>query len=146
MSCVCFLVQNQAFLRKVTGSGGSVRRKAMIQAEGGPSLAQMQREPLELLRRFASQRAGPKRLVGRFWVWLSKLSNWGYAGFSLPVHLSGQPSLDPQMAARSKWQWLKIKELGLRRFWSMFPLTRAAHFGTGFLSHGHLGVVVKNRC
>ena len=22
------------------------------------------------------------------------------------------------------WQWLKIKELGLRGFWSMFPLTR----------------------
>ena len=22
-----------------------------------------------------------------------------------------------------------------RRFWSMFPLTRATHFGTGFLSH-----------
>ena len=25
-----------------------------------------------------------------------------------------------------------------RRFWSMFPLTRASHFGTGFLSHSHM--------
>ena len=23
-------------------------------------------------------------------------------------------------------------------FWSMFPLTRATHFGTGFLSHSHI--------
>ena len=32
-----------------------------------------------------------------------------------------------------KWQWLKIKELGLRRFWSMFHLP-GLHFGTGFWS------------
>ena len=38
------------------------------------------------------------------------------------------------------WVWLKIQELGLRRFWSMFPLTRATHFGTGFLSHTHVVV------
>ena len=25
-----------------------------------------------------------------------------------------------------------------RRFWSMFPLTRATHFGTGFLSHSQM--------
>ena len=25
-----------------------------------------------------------------------------------------------------KWVWLKIKQEGLRRFWSMFPLTRVA--------------------
>ena len=36
------------------------------------------------------------------------------------------------------WVWLKIKQEGLRRFWSMFPLTRASHFGTGFLSHSHV--------
>ena len=40
----------------------------------------------------------------------------------------------------SKWQWLKIKELGLHRFWSMFPLTRATHFGTGFLSHTQMAI------
>ena len=27
------------------------------------------------------------------------------------------------------WAWLKIKQEGLRRFWSMFPLHRATHFG-----------------
>ena len=32
--------------------------------------------------------------------------------------------------------WLRIKQEGLRGVWSMFPLTRATHFGTGFLSHG----------
>ena len=30
---------------------------------------------------------------------------------------------------KPKWAWLKIKQEGLRRFWSMFPLTRATHFG-----------------
>ena len=29
----------------------------------------------------------------------------------------------------------KLNGLGLCRCWSMFPLTRATHFGTGFLSH-----------
>ena len=38
---------------------------------------------------------------------------------------------------RKIWVWLKLKQEGLRRFWSMFPLTRF-HFGTGFLSHCHL--------
>ena len=37
------------------------------------------------------------------------------------------------------WVWLKIKQAGLRRFWSMSPLTRATHFGIpGFLSHIHI--------
>ena len=36
------------------------------------------------------------------------------------------------------WLWLKIKQEGLRRLWPMFPLTRVAHFGTGFLSHSQL--------
>ena len=33
--------------------------------------------------------------------------------------------------------WLKIKQEGLRRFWSMFPLFRF-DFGTGFWSRSHL--------
>ena len=37
------------------------------------------------------------------------------------------------------WVWLKIKQVGLRRFWSMFPLTRV-EFGSGFLSHSRLFV------
>ena len=28
------------------------------------------------------------------------------------------------IAVSQKWVWLKIKQEGLRRFWSMFPLTR----------------------
>ena len=43
-------------------------------------------------------------------------------------------SVQPQMVGETLrftliWLWLKIQELGLRRFWSMFPLTRATHFG-----------------
>ena len=38
-----------------------------------------------------------------------------------------------------KWVWLKIKQVGLRRFWSMFPLTRV-DFGSGFLSHSQIEV------
>ena len=36
------------------------------------------------------------------------------------------------------WVWVKIKPPGNRRFWSMFPLTRATHFGYLFLSHTHI--------
>ena len=36
------------------------------------------------------------------------------------------------------WVWLKIKQEGLRRCWSMFPLTRVP-FWTFFLSHSHMG-------
>ena len=35
----------------------------------------------------------------------------------------------------NNWQWLKIKELGLRRFWSMLPLARVPFWNSGFLSH-----------
>ena len=37
--------------------------------------------------------------------------------------------------ALGRWVWLKIKQQGLRRFWSMFPLTI---LGTGFLSHSQV--------
>ena len=36
-----------------------------------------------------------------------------------------------------KFMWLNIKQEGLRRFWSMFPLARV-DFGAGFLSHSHM--------
>ena len=39
------------------------------------------------------------------------------------------------------WLWLRIKQEGLRRFWSMFSLARV-DFGTGFVSHSHSGLVV----
>ena len=35
--------------------------------------------------------------------------------------------------------WLKIQELGLRRFWSMFFHLPGFHFGTGFLTHSLIG-------
>ena len=35
------------------------------------------------------------------------------------------------------WVWVKVKPPG-RRFWSMFPLTRASHFGYLFLTHSHM--------
>ena len=35
--------------------------------------------------------------------------------------------------------WVKIKPPRDRRFWSMFPLTRATHFGVSlFLTHSHM--------
>ena len=40
------------------------------------------------------------------------------------------------------WVWLKIKQDGLRRCWSMFPLTRATHFGAGSLSHSHFALPI----
>ena len=51
------------------------------------------------------------------------------------------------------WVWLEMKKLMAdRRFWSMFPLTRATHFGIPvFLSHSHiptivyLGILIKIR-
>ena len=47
------------------------------------------------------------------------------------------------VSALNKWVWLKIKREGLRRFWSMFPLTRATHFGTGFLSHTQISKMAQ---
>ena len=42
-----------------------------------------------------------------------------------------------QMQEHKVWVWLRIKQEGLPRFWSMFPLTRI-DFGTGFVSHSHV--------
>ena len=39
--------------------------------------------------------------------------------------------------------WLKIKQEGLRRFWSMFSLTRV-DLGTGFLRHNHISSDHRN--
>ena len=36
------------------------------------------------------------------------------------------------------WQWLKIKELGLRRFWSMLPVTRVPFLYRFFEPYPHL--------
>ena len=41
------------------------------------------------------------------------------------------------------WVWLKIKQEGQTAgFGSMFPLTRATHFGTGFWSHIHIHIYI----
>ena len=47
--------------------------------------------------------------------------------------------------AKVMWQWLKIKELGLRRFWSMFPLTRVP-FWYWFFSHTHVVCPPLEQC
>ena len=39
---------------------------------------------------------------------------------------------------RVKWEWLKIKQEGLRRFWSMFPLTRVP-VSYRFFEHSQMG-------
>ena len=36
------------------------------------------------------------------------------------------------------WAWLKIEQEGLRRFWSIFPLSRVLFWNSGFLSHSHV--------
>ena len=36
-------------------------------------------------------------------------------------------------------------EIVIRRFWSMFPLSGATHFGTGLLSHSQLFTVKPGR-
>ena len=56
---------------------------------------------------------------------LKEPTSWTFFGGSchfIPC-ISRAPASD-QIRQTSKWAWLKIKDLGLRRFWSMFPLTR----------------------
>ena len=65
----------------------------------------------------------------------------GVASFSEVLATHGGASAGARVEGLEfavKWVWLKIKQGGLRRFWSMFLLTRATHFGTGFLSHSHV--------
>ena len=38
--------------------------------------------------------------------------------------LAGPNQIDKGVALVSTWLWLRMKQEGLRRFWSMFPLTR----------------------
>ena len=48
--------------------------------------------------------------------------------------------IEPLAFVEGTWVWLKIQPTGAkRRFWSMFPLSRASHFRTGFLSHSQMG-------
>ena len=55
-------------------------------------------------------------------------SSWCGAGFR-------PPTVGQEVLGTAIWVGLKINQEGLPRFWPMFPLTRATHFGTGFLSH-----------
>ena len=53
----------------------------------------------------------------------------------------GPPVPLPLVKRRRKsnsWLWLKIKQEGLRRSWSMFPLTRVPFCVPVFLSHSQL--------
>ena len=51
----------------------------------------------------------------------------------MAIHAFGEEQENMWLFQGGKWQWLKIKELGAnRRFWSMFPLARATHFGIPF--------------
>ena len=36
------------------------------------------------------------------------------------------------------WVWLKFKQEGFRRFWSIFPLTRVPFWNSVFLRHSHM--------
>ena len=51
---------------------------------------------------------------------------------------SSQKLLSASRSLHGRWVWLKIKQEGLRRFWSMFPLP-GFHFGTGFVRHHPVG-------
>ena len=43
-----------------------------------------------------------------------------------------------------KWVWLKITQEGLRRFWSIFPLTRVPFWNSGFLSSQMVALVLTH--
>ena len=64
-----------------------------------------------------------------------------------PTHPQNLPPNDGLRGTtlKSIWVWLKVKPLGLRRVWSMCPLTRATHFGPSFLSHSHVCVIYFSR-
>ena len=72
----------------------------------------------------------------RFWP-LLQLPKAVWVPISDPQQLEGAGALFPR---RPTWVWLKIfNTRGKPQVLStMFPLTRASHFGPGFLSHGHL--------
>ena len=51
---------------------------------------------------------------------------------------SKSKSVQAAKRQRDIWLWLKIKQQGLRGFWSMFPLTRVPFWYRFFLSHSHM--------
>ena len=61
-------------------------------------------------------------------------------GPPVPHHRNGRVRLEgtdhPEVLAAIRvtlnWVWLKIKQEGLRRFWSMFPLTRVSILAPAF--------------
>ena len=42
--------------------------------------------------------------------------------------------------------WLKIQQEGLRRFWSMCPLTRVPFWNSGFLSQSQMKLALRTEC
>ena len=88
------------------------------------------------LAQFEARRVG----IGVFLVDVEKYQlGWFWFGrFGLKI--GGDPWFtwfNQRFPGKPIWLWLRIIQEGLRRFWSMFPLTRV-DFGTGFVSHSHL--------
>ena len=75
--------------------------------------------------------------------WLPQTSVGGHLEDQFP--LKGTPVRCHVRGREGKWVWLKIEQEGIRRLWSMFPLTRATHFGTCFLSHSQMLQAMKKR-
>ena len=63
-----------------------------------------------------------------------------HAGFRRCFQLRTSPQKETQLKSLNQklmWVWLKVKQQGLRRCWSMFPLTRVPLWYR-FLSHSHV--------
>ena len=54
-----------------------------------------------------------------------KLSAWG-------CEVEGGEQQKTYQARKSIWLWLKVKQEGLRGFWSMFPLTKVPFWSRSF--------------
>ena len=68
-------------------------------------------------------------------VWKARQQTWPDPPAKMEIG-DVDPDCEKETNVRdATWVWLQIKQEGLRRFWSMLPLTRVPF--TSFLSHSH---------
>ena len=62
-----------------------------------------------------------------------------------PVIRVSAPRTDgvPRFRKIGRWAWLKNKESGLRRFWSLFPFTKGPFLGIPFSSHSQVVLFIQ---
>ena len=72
-------------------------------------------------------------------LWRSKQSGRQKFSSSQPNCTQMLPEFAQLLRRLNKWVWVKIKPQKDHRFWSLFPFTRAGHFGvTLFLTHSQM--------